>query len=82
MKPVMVDLHEIEEDQRIQMIGKSVGQRLTIGVMLESDEPEKIERYIEKITTRFPTVELKDRRVGYPDASLTMLKFGPKLTSQ
>lgn len=76
--PVFRDLHAIKEDARIKESGTAAASGLTVGILLESDEPEKIARYTEKITTRYPTVQLVATMPGYPDASVTMLKFGPK----
>ena len=71
------DLHRLPEDERIRLIGEAAASGQIVGVLLEKDEPEKIERYIRKIKQRFPTVTLLDRTDG-PTPSVVTLRFGPK----
>ncbi len=71
------DLHRLPEDERIRLIGEAAASGQIVGVMLEKDEPEKIERYVRKINKRFPTVTLLDRKDG-PVSSVVTLRFGPK----
>jgi hypothetical protein len=71
------DLFEMSEDSRIEMIGKAAAAGNTVGVVLEKNQPKKIERYIKKITTRYPNVSVHARIVGPTDLVVT-IKFGPK----
>ena len=73
---IAADLHRLPEDERIRLIGESAASGQIVGVMLEKDEPEKIERYVRKIKQRFPTVTLLDRTEFTP--SVVTLRFGPK----
>lgn len=68
------DLHELEEDKRIGVIGRAIlNGSGTVGVLVD-DIPGKPERYIEKITARFPLIELLSRTPG-PVANVVTLKF-------
>lgn len=49
------DLADLPENQRIEIIGKAAEAGNLCGIALEDDD-EKIRRYIEKLTTRFPKV--------------------------
>lgn len=77
MVKAFVDLHRTPEDQRIACIGEAAASGQIIGVALEKNEREKHERYIRKITERFPTVVLLDRHDG-PVAGVITLRFGPR----
>jgi len=72
------DLASLPEDERIRLIGTAVerGQRVAVG--LETDKPEKIKRYIEKVTTRHRAVCLGQHVLGTGDlATVTIVSFGP-----
>jgi hypothetical protein len=70
------DLHEISEDERIAMIAASAEQKL-VGVILEKDEPEKVARYIEKLTTKY-SVRHVDTVPG-PLSTVVLVRFAPKV---
>lgn len=74
------DMYGVDENLRIDAIGKAAASGQKVGVLLERDEPEKIERYISKITTRYPTVALI-KRVNGPTPLVVTLQFGPKSTT-
>jgi hypothetical protein len=70
------DLHEITEDERIAMIAASAQEKL-VGVILEKDEPEKVARYIEKLTTKY-SVRHVDTVPG-PFSRVVLVRFAPKV---
>ena len=75
--PKWVDLAGKEEDKRIQIIGETAAAGRIAGVCLEKDMAEKIERYVRKITERYPTV-VEISRVDGPVDGVITLKFGPR----
>lgn len=78
-RPVIADLHRFSDEARIEAIGQTAARGNLVGVLLERDKPEKIERYIAEVTERFPAVRLVDRFDGPTDGVVT-LRFGPKAT--
>lgn len=75
--PQYGDLFELSEDSRIEMIGKTAAAGNTVGVVLEKKETAKIERYISKVTSRYPTVVILARIDGPTPLGIT-IKFGPR----
>lgn len=71
------DLHNMHEDDRIELIGEVAASGRVVGVFLEKNEPEKIARYIKKVTERFPHVVLLDQMDG-PTKSAVTLRFGSR----
>lgn len=72
------DLADLPEDDRIKLIGQYVtdnGGRIAVVV---DNEPGKADRYIRKITTRFPEVELHHMHAG-PVENCTSLTFRRKM---
>lgn len=69
------DLAKLGEDARIEIIGEHARSRL-VGVLLERNEPEKIARYIAKVTEQFPDVRHIDTAPG-PTADVMLVRFGP-----
>lgn len=58
-------LFTLQEDERINLMGQHIMESgETAGVVVDRDPPEKIARYIEKLTTRFPMVEVFERGSG------------------
>ena len=51
----ITDLADLPEDERIQIIGEYVMKGHIAAIAID-DEDEKVARYIDKITTRFPKV--------------------------
>lgn len=74
------DLHCLEEDARVRVIGEKAAAGKLVGVLLDNDE-KKIARYIKKLTERHPTVALIDRHPG-PTTGVVILRFGPNKTGQ
>jgi hypothetical protein len=68
------DLADLPEDERISAIGRAAARGQVVGVALEKDEPEKIARYIKKITTLYPGVKELDRADFTP--GVVLLRFG------
>lgn len=75
-KTPMVDLHNLSEDDRIDVIGKIVEQDKTVAIMVD-DEPGKPQRYISKVIERYPNVMVLDRVAG-PVKGVTTIKFGKR----
>lgn len=71
-----VDLHSLEEDKRIDLIGHTVTVHgKTVAVVTDSD-PGKAERYIAKLTERWPGCKIIDRFDG-PTPGTVTFKVGP-----
>jgi hypothetical protein len=74
---VYADIADLEEDDRIDMIGRKVEeQKLTVAFITDAD-PGKADRYIQKLLTRFPGIEVIGRWPG-PVANTISVKVGPK----
>ena len=74
--PPFLDLHRLDEDARIDLIGRTVSEgKKTVGVCVD-DEEGKPERYARKIRERFPGVRLESRLPG-PVAGVVTLRFAP-----
>jgi len=58
------DLFELSEDDRIALIGSYVTLHDEAVSIVTDGDPGKAERYIEKLTTRFPMVEVFARGKG------------------
>lgn len=71
------DLYELAEDTRIEVIGRALMTGRSVGVCLEKDEPAKIERYIRKVTERYPGIVVLERFAG-PTPLVITVKFGRK----
>lgn len=71
------DIHGLPEDERIEAIGSRAARGFVVGVVLERDEPEKIERYIRKVTDRFPSVTMLKRIEG-PTPLVITLQFAKR----
>lgn len=72
------DLADMPEDERIGIIGNAVMDRPgeTIAVVTDSD-PGKLERYVNKIVTRFPGIEVVDTMYG-PAAEMVTVRLKKK----
>lgn len=64
--PPMYDVTELEEDQRIDLIGhNAVDHRKTVAFMVDDDGThEKGDRYIRKLKAKWPLIEIIDRLAG------------------
>lgn len=71
-RPSFRDLYRHSEDDRIREIGDAAMMGGTIGVMLETNQPDKIARYIEKVTTRYPGVGVVDQTAN---DTITLVRF-------
>ncbi len=77
-RPIYRDIADLEEDDRIDMIGRKVEeQKKTVAFITDSD-PGKADRYIRKLLKRFPGIQVLDRIPG-PVANTITVKVGPKL---
>lgn len=79
MAKTAYDLAALSEDNRIDLVGEAAAGAI-VGVILEREDSAKIERYIAKVTGRYPRVRLIDRVDG-PTSLAVTLRFGPKVTS-
>ena len=75
----VADMHLIPEDERIRVIGEQAKTQL-VGVLLETNDTEKIARYIHKVTGRFPDVQHIDTEHRLT-ARMSVVRFGPKVTN-
>lgn len=74
--PPYVDMHEIDEDTRIQTIGDIViQQRKVIGCIID-DIPEKVQRYKEKLLAKFPGIVIEFEGHG-PTPGAYTIRLGP-----
>jgi len=74
--PQVADLQALSEDQRIDLIGTRVQEGNVVGFMLEKSDPLKIERYIRKLTTRYPGTRVISKGNG-PTKGVVLIKVGP-----
>lgn len=73
-----IDLADLPEDKRIDMIGhRAVDHRETVGFMVdvENGSHAKGDRYIEKLTERFPSITVMWRGDG-PVDNVETIKVG------
>lgn len=70
--PRYVDLHELEEDERIELIAETALCGHVVGVAID-DEDEKVLRYREKIEAK--GVRIIDERPGID--GIRMIRVGP-----
>lgn len=74
--PGSLDMHHMEEDDRIELIAAEVRKGKVVCVLLESGVG-KVERYIEKVTTRHPDVRLIGRTLL--SRMVENVQFGPRV---
>ena len=74
------NISHLSENTRIKIIGEAAMAGNLTGVMLEKDQPEKIERYTRLIKQRHPGVRLISTKDG-PKPQTVILQFGPRLSS-
>lgn len=70
------DLADLEEDQRIDIIGKTATGGKVVAFVVD-DWPGKADRYIRKLSQRYPEVEVLWRGKG-PVPKSTTVKVGPR----
>lgn len=61
--PKYMDVHQLEEDKRIDLIGEKAMAGGKIGFHVD-DEPGKADRYIQKLLTKFPELKVEHRFKG------------------
>ena len=75
---VWLDLHRLEEDKRITLIGEAVMSLpcgKIVGALVDTEpNDEKALRYIRKVVTQFPKVRAVDFGPG-PTAGSTLIRF-------
>lgn len=74
MTPKGFDLFALPENERIRVIGKAA-RTSVVGFFVETDA--KADRYIGKLTKRFPSVRVIDRGPG-PVPNTILVRCGPK----
>lgn len=73
--PPFFDAHNLPEDTRIELIGQTVmklGAGRTTGVCVD-DEPGKPERYVKKLTEKFPAVKVLSQSPGPVPGVVTII---------
>ena len=74
--PFYADIADHDEDKRIEIIGHTVmTHRKTVAFITDAD-PGKCDRYIKKLTDRFPGIVILGRYAG-PIAKTVSVKVGP-----
>jgi hypothetical protein len=61
------DLYSLSEDDRIRYIGKAAETGMVVGFIVDSGAAmgrTKIDRYIKKLTSTFPLIEIIDESPG------------------
>lgn len=74
-KPIFADIADLEEDRRIEIIGGMAMAGKTVAFITDSDEG-KADRYIKKLTERFPGIRILGRFDG-PVPNTVSVKVGP-----
>lgn len=75
-KPAFADIADVDEDKRIDIIGRTVMEsQRTVAFVTDSD-PGKADRYIKKLQERFPGIVVVERFDG-PVANAVTVKVGP-----
>lgn len=71
------DIADFDEDKRIDIIGhRAIDHLEKVAFIVESDVPDKAERYIRKLKEKFPTIRIIERGKG-PIANTEYVKVGP-----
>lgn len=71
------DLHELSEDERIDVIGHTVtAHGKTVAVCVD-DVQVKVDRYVQKLKAKFPGVVILDIVKG-PVAGVRTIRVGPQ----
>jgi hypothetical protein len=75
MTPPFIDLHKIDEDQRIDMIGhQAIDHGRVVGFIVELEDA-KGDRYIAKLKQKFPAIKIIDR--SKMTMSTELIRVGP-----
>lgn len=79
------DLHKLEEDQRIELIGeatmrggKSSADKPPLIAFVVDDDGKKADRYIEKLQKKFPGIRVIDQFKG-PTPGAYTVRIAPPL---
>lgn len=72
MPPVLLDMYKLDEDKRIDLIGKTVmckncedeNMQTGVPVMVDYENGTKADRYIKKLQERFPGIRVIKRERG------------------
>lgn len=65
------DITRLPEDERVRLIGETASEGKSVGVLLDHGN---VERIIQKVITRYPTVCVLSRIHG--PATVVVVKFG------
>lgn len=71
-----LDLHRLEEDRRIEMIGHTVMEHRQTAAVVTDADPGKRERYIAKLRERFPGIVVLKEFDG-PTPGAVTVTLGP-----
>ncbi len=74
---VMLDLYDVEEDERITLIGNTCMIRGHAVFMVDSGPkyPDKADRYVRKVREKFPRVQEVGRSVDNPVPNVTTIEL-------
>lgn len=75
--PDYLDIADADEDSRIDLIGRSVVESGKTVAFFTDADPGKADRYIKKLTDRFPGLKILGRFNG-PIAGVVTVKVGPR----
>lgn len=78
-KPKYADLHSLDEDARITIIGTAAMNGNTVAFVTDST-PGKADRYISKLKAKFPGIVVLSRFDG-PVKGAVSIKVGPPVTN-
>ncbi len=75
--PPYVDIASLEEDKRIDLIGHTVIEHQKTVAFITDSDPGKADRYIRKLTERFPGLVVLEQFPG-PVPNTIAVKVGPR----
>lgn len=73
--PAYLDLGDMDEERRIDMIGQAAAAGNVVAFVTDAD-PGKADRYVKKLLGRFPTLRVVERFAG-PVAGTVTVKVAP-----
>lgn len=81
-RPYFADLADLDEDKRIEVIGRTVMEgRKRSAVCVEADEPEKLARYVRKLTEHYPGIVIGAARPGPVEGTVTVYVDPPPVNT-
>lgn len=71
------DLADLPEDERITIIGRTVVERRLVVAVAVDAWPGKLDRYISKLTRKFPTITRWETHAGLVAGTWTLKIYPP-----